>query len=74
MNVRRNMTDTIAHGALLLCTLVVLVPLFLIVAVLISRGISAVDFGFLTELPSHGNREGGIYPAIIGTVYLVGMT
>lgn len=31
-----------------------------------------MSWGFLTEMPKDGMTKGGIYPAIIGTLYLVG--
>ncbi|MFL5753729.1 MAG: phosphate ABC transporter permease PstA [Bacteroidia bacterium] len=50
----------------------------LIVAILLSilsfiviKGISVVNWNFITQMPEEGMTEGGIYPAIIGTLYLV---
>jgi phosphate transport system permease protein len=34
------------------------------------RGISAITWEFLTQVPRNGMREGGILPAIIGSMYL----
>jgi len=34
------------------------------------KGISAISWDFLTTFPSNGMKEGGIYPAIVGTLYL----
>lgn len=45
-------------------------PVFLIIGYIIYKGIPAISWEFLTEMPRNGMREGGIFPAIIGTIYL----
>jgi phosphate transport system permease protein len=35
------------------------------------RGLPAMSWEFLTQPPKNGMKEGGIYPAIVGTFYLV---
>jgi phosphate transport system permease protein len=35
------------------------------------RGFKVINFTFLTDVPRNGVTEGGIYPAILGTFYLV---
>jgi phosphate transport system permease protein len=42
-----------------------------IVAVIFFHGIPAISWDFLTQPPIMGMREGGIFPAIVGTFYLV---
>lgn len=51
---------------------------FLIIGVLISillfivsKGLSVISWEFLTEMPKNGMTEGGIFPALIGTLLLV---
>lgn len=61
----------IAFALLAGSTLFVLIPVFVVLYFVISKGIGAIDWDFLTEMPRKGMREGGIYPAIVGTVYLV---
>jgi phosphate transport system permease protein len=36
-----------------------------------SRGIRSISWEFLTAMPKNGMTEGGIFPAIVGTCYLV---
>src|SRR5438270_9279803 len=48
-----------------------IIPLVLIIGYLIARAWPSLSIGFLTELPVHGMREGGIWPALVGTIYLV---
>lgn len=45
--------------------------LFLILGFIISKGIGVISWDFLTLPPEDGMTKGGIYPAIIGTLYLV---
>jgi phosphate transport system permease protein len=53
----------------LIATLTVL-PIIGTIAYIFVKGISAISVEFLTGFPSDGMRAGGIYPAIIGTLYL----
>lgn len=54
-----------------------LVTYFIVVVVgyllfdIIVKGFPTISWSFLTELPRKSGAEGGIYPAIVGTVYLV---
>jgi len=56
---------------LLLTTFIVVIFVFGIIIYLIVKGGKAISWEFLSEKPSNGMREGGILPAIIGTLYLV---
>jgi phosphate transport system permease protein len=51
---------------------IVLVVLAIILYDIISKGLPAMSWEFLTSYPKDLGREGGIFPAIIGTLYLVG--
>ena len=48
-----------------------LILLVAIVAYLLYRAWPSLGFGFLFELPARGMREGGVWPAFVGTIYLV---
>lgn len=58
----------IVFGLTLLLTLS---TLGLIIYFIFSKGLSVISWEFLTEMPKMGMTEGGIYPAILGTFYLV---
>ena len=47
-----------------------ILPVFLIIGYIIYKGLPAISWEFLTEMPKNGMRKGGIFPAIIGTIYL----
>jgi phosphate transport system permease protein len=52
-------------------TVLILVPLVALVGYLVVRAMPALSWDFITEIPRQGMRAGGIWPALIGTVYLV---
>ena len=64
-------TEKIAFFFLFLATLFIVLPVGLIVAVIIQKGLPAINWQFLTDIPRQGMRAGGIFPAIVGTIYLV---
>ncbi len=45
--------------------------LFIILSFIIYKGIGAISWSFITEMPEDGMTKGGIFPAIIGTLCLV---
>lgn len=63
--------EKLGFAALLIATLLVVVPVILIIYLIISKGWTAITWDFLLSMPRDGMRAGGIFPAIIGTFYLV---
>lgn len=61
----------IAFSLLSLSTLFVVLPVLAVVYLLLARGLPGLTWTFLTQPPTNMMREGGIMPAIVGTVYLV---
>lgn len=47
-----------------------IIPVFIILGYIVFKGISAISWDFLTKMPEDGMRAGGIFPAIIGTIWL----
>lgn len=66
------LTQKIAFILLFLATLLVLLPVLGILAVIVAKGASAINWEFLFAMPRDGMTAGGILPAILGTLYLVG--
>lgn len=58
----------LATGFLTLCVVAMLV---IILWNIVAGGIGGLTWEFLTQAPSQGMTEGGIFPAIFGTVFLV---
>jgi phosphate transport system permease protein len=64
-------TQKIAFSLLILATLLIVVPVGLIIVIIIQKGLPAINWQFISDIPRQGMRSGGIFPAIIGTFYLV---
>lgn len=47
-----------------------IIPVFIILGYIVFKGISAISWDFLTKMPEGGMRAGGIFPAIVGTIWL----
>jgi phosphate transport system permease protein len=63
--------EKIAFSALGLVTLFVVIPILLIIFYIIKNSIGAINWEFITQAPRNGMKEGGIFPAIVGTIVLV---
>ena len=64
----------IAFAILFLCTVIVVLPVLFVLGVVIKNGLNAVNWEFLTTMPKNNMKAGGIYPAIMGTIYLVSLS
>ncbi len=58
-------------GLFALALLAVIFALFIILYYIFSKGIGVISWEFLSQMPRMGMTEGGIFPAILGTFYLV---
>ncbi len=61
----------IAFSILFLCTIIVVLPVVCIFWIIIKNGYKGITWQFITAMPTEGMRQGGVYPAIVGTLYLV---
>ena len=61
---------TVLELIIKLMTLLTIIPIFLIIGYIFYTGIPSISWSFLTEMPSNGMRAGGIFPAIVGTLWL----
>lgn len=71
MRMKPLLTQRIAFLLLFLACLLVVLPVGSIVVIIIKKGLPAISWEFLTDIPRAGMRQGGIFPAIVGTFYLV---
>lgn len=71
LNRENERIQKLVRVGLLLTTSLLIVPVAVILAVLIYKGAPAISWEFLTADPTNGMTEGGIYPALIGTIWLV---
>jgi len=67
----KNLKEKIAFWIFRILSLGVLLILFWILEFIFVRGWHMLSWDFLTKMPEDGMTKGGIYPAIIGTLYLV---
>lgn len=71
----RLLVDKIVLGVVLACVIAALVPLFSILIEVFRNGLPALTAEFLTQPPGAvGSGEGGIGPAIQGTLIIIGMS
>jgi len=61
----------IAFFFLFLATLLIVAPVGMIIVIIIQKGLPAINWQFIFDIPRQGMRAGGIFPAIVGTIYLV---
>jgi phosphate transport system permease protein len=66
----RFVVQRLGFALLSLTALAVVVPILLVIAVIVARGGGAISWEFLTAMPHGGMKEGGIFPAIVGTLVL----
>ena len=68
---RKRLSQSIAFGIFRLLSLSVVLVLFAILFFIIYKGIWVINWDFLTTAPADGMTAGGIWPAIVGTFYLM---
>lgn len=71
VDTKKRTSQKVAFGIFTLLSYLVVVILFLILGFIIIKGGKVISWDFLTEAPSDGMTGGGIFPAIVGTLYLV---
>ncbi len=67
----RRMSQQVAFGLLVVATAIVIVPVIVIILQIIVNGGGAITWDFLTQPPAQAGKAGGIFPAILGTFYLM---
>jgi phosphate transport system permease protein len=71
---RKERAQAVASGVFALMALAMVVPLVLIVAYLVYVAWPSLGWEFLVDVPRRGMTAGGIWPAFVGTLYLVGIS
>jgi phosphate transport system permease protein len=72
--VRKERTERLAGAVFGLMSAAMVLPLVTIVVYLIWLAWPSLGWEFLVDVPRRGMTEGGIWPAFVGTLYLVGMS
>jgi len=63
--------QTIARWSFFSMSMMMIIPLVLIIGYLVYHAAPSLNWNFIVDVPRHGMRDGGIWPALIGTIYLV---
>jgi phosphate transport system permease protein len=71
LNLRNRQVEKLWRLAFLVMTVLLILPVLAILGVLVYRGGPAISIDFLLTEPKDGMTAGGIFPALIGTVWLV---
>ncbi|MFA6958450.1 MAG: phosphate ABC transporter permease PstA [Thermoanaerobaculia bacterium] len=71
---RKERHQSIAKFVFFSMTVAMIIPLVAIVAYLLWKAAPSLNWQFLVDVPKRGMREGGIWPAFTGTLYLVGIS
>ncbi len=67
---QKRRVQRLGYGVMALATLATVTPIVLIILHIYSQGLPAISLEFLTDFPRDGMRDGGILPALIGTIWL----
>jgi phosphate transport system permease protein len=70
----REWVQRIGFTFLTCITVAILLPIVLVVGYIVAQGAPALSWEFLSQMPRSGMREGGILPAIVGTLWLTAGT
>ena len=70
-NRRKRGLQTVAFGTFRLLSYSIAVILFIILGFIIIKGIGVINWDFITQPPTDGMTKGGIWPAIVGTFWLM---
>jgi phosphate transport system permease protein len=68
--INRHLTERLGFTIITLMAFATVIPIVAVVIYIFIQGAPAVSLEFLAGFPRDGMRQGGILPAIIGTIYL----
>ena len=71
IDLKKRTSQKFAFGFFTLLSYLVVAILFVILGFIIFKGGSVISWDFLTKAPEEGMTKGGIFPAIVGTFYLI---
>ena len=68
---RRKLAQNSAFALFRIFSYSIVVILFFILGFILIKGFGVINWDFITQAPSDGMTKGGIWPAIVGTFYLM---
>lgn len=66
----RYLVQKIGFAILTLSAIAVVAPILVVVGIIFAEGLRAMSWEFILSVPREGMKEGGIFPAILGTLIL----
>ena len=73
LNVNAKRTETLFRILFMVMAGLLILPVLVILTTLVVKGHSMISYEFLFSNPTNGMTAGGIFPALLGTVWLVGV-
>ncbi|MDB4584146.1 phosphate ABC transporter permease PstA [Draconibacterium sp.] len=73
LNVKAKRSETLFRILFMMMAALLILPVLIILTTLVVKGGSMISWEFLFSDPTNGMTEGGIFPALLGTVWLVGV-
>ncbi|MEO5339516.1 MAG: phosphate ABC transporter permease PstA [Magnetococcus sp. MYC-9] len=71
VNQKNQQTENLFRILFGIMMVILIIPVLLIIATLFFRGHSIISLDFLLTFPTQGMTAGGIFPALLGTIWLV---
>ena len=71
LNQKNQRVQKLYRMLFLLMTLLLIIPVLLILGTLVIKGSSVLSIDFLFTSPTDGMTAGGVFPALLGTIWLV---
>jgi phosphate transport system permease protein len=71
LNARNKRVQNLFRILFLMMTILLVVPVIIILSTLIAKGGSIISIEFLFTNPTNGMTAGGIFPALLGTIWIV---
>ncbi len=68
---KKERNQLIARWMFFSMAILMIIPLLTIIGYLVYHAAPSLNLDFLLEVPKRGMREGGVWPALVGTIYLV---
>ncbi len=71
LNQKNDRIQTVVKAGFGLMTVLLIIPVLVILGMLIYKGGGVITMDFLFKSPTNGMTAGGIFPALLGTIWLV---
>ena len=71
LNVKNKKVEGLYRTLFMLMTIILILPVAVILGTLVYKGGGVISIDFLFTDPTNGMTEGGIFPALLGTVWIV---